>query len=72
MEHRVVDAWQDAQIALIPKKGDFRACANWRGISLLDGVGEVFAKIVQEKLQTIADTVLPESCGFQRGRGVLI
>ena len=54
------------------KKGDLRACTNWRGIGLLDGVGKVFAKIVQERLQTIADAVLPESqCGFQRGRGCI-
>ena len=48
-------------IVPISKKGDLRACTNWRGIGLLDGVGKVFAKIVQERLQTIADAVLPVS-----------
>ena len=69
-EHKVVADWQDAQIVLIPKTGDLRSCDNWRGISLLDVVGKVFARIMQERLQTIADKVLPESqCGFRRGRG---
>ena len=40
-----------------------------RGISLLDVVGKMFAKIIQERLQHIAENILPESqCGFQKGR----
>ena len=40
-----------------------------RGISLLDVVGKVFAQIIQERLQHIAENILPESqCGFQKGR----
>ena len=69
MERKVIADWQDAQIVPIPKKGDLRVCDNWRGNSLLDVVGKVFAKIVQERLQIIANKVLPESqCGFRRGR----
>ena len=42
---------------------------NWRGISLLDVVGKVFASIVQTRLQESAADFLPEShCGFRRGR----
>ena len=45
-------------------------CDNWRGISLLDVVGKVFARIIQNRLQAIAEDILPESqCGFRRGRG---
>ena len=54
----------------IPKKGDLQLCDNWRGISLLDVAGKVFARILQERLQAIAERVLPESqCGFRKGRG---
>ena len=69
-EHRVVADWQDMQIVSIPKKGDLQLCDNWRGISLLDVVGKIFTRIMQERLQTIADRVLPEShCGLRKGGG---
>ena len=33
-------------------------------------MGKIFARIIQERLQTIAETILPESqCGFRKGRG---
>ena len=67
---KVVKDWQDAEIVPIPKKGDLRKCDNWRGISLLDVVGKVFARILQDRLQVMAEKVLPESqCGFRKGRG---
>ena len=44
-------------------------CDNWRGISLLDVAGKLLRQIVQERLQCIAESVLPDSqCGFQQGR----
>ena len=39
----------------IPKKGDLRLCDSWRGISLLDVVGKVFARILQERLLVITE-----------------
>ena len=69
-EGSVVADWKDAELVPIPKKGNLKQCNNWRGISLLDVVGKVFARVFQEQLQTIADSVLPESqCGFHEGRG---
>ena len=71
-EGAVVRDWRDAEIVPIPKKGNLKHCDNWRGISLLDVVGKVFARILQERLQTIAEKVLPESqCGFRKGRGCI-
>ena len=33
-------------------------------------VGKVFTRIMQDRLQVVAENVLPESqCGFQTGRG---
>ena len=47
-----------------------QCCDNWRGISLLDVVGKVFARIIQERLQVVAERLLPESqCGFRKGMG---
>ena len=66
----VVQDWKNAEIVPIPKKGDLRVCDNWRGISLLDVVGKLFGRILQDKLQLIAERVLPESqCSFRKGRG---
>ena len=54
----------------VPKKGNLRNCDNWRGIALLDVVGKVVARILQERLQQVAEEELPESqCGFCKGRG---
>ena len=43
-----------------------------RGISLLDVVGKVFAGVIEEHLQVVAEKVLPESlCGFFVARQLL-
>ena len=46
-EQKVPEEWRDALIIPIPKKGDLTLCDNWRGISLLDVIGKLFAKIIQ-------------------------
>ena len=69
-EGRVPSEWKDALIVPIPKKGDLSLCDNWRGISLLDVGGKLFAKTIQRRLQAVAEEVLLDSqCGFRRGRG---
>ena len=62
--------WVDAILVPIPKKKNLHCCDNWRGIALLDVVGKLVARIVQNRLQMLAERELPESqCGFRRGRG---
>ena len=57
-------------IILIPKKGNLEVCDNWRGIALLDVVGKVLARLVQNRLREVAEEILPESqCGFRQSRG---
>ena len=69
-ESEVPKDWSDALLVPIPKKGDLSKCDNWRGIALLDVVGKVVARIVQERLQALAEEELPVSqCGFRKGRG---
>ena len=69
-KEEVVADWRNAVVVPIPKKGDLQRCDHWRGISLLDVVGKVFARVIQERLQVIAESFLPESqCGFRKGRG---
>ena len=69
-EHSVPQEWVDAILVPIPKKGNLQCCDNWRGIALLDVVGKLVARVVQTRLQKLAENELPESqCGFRRGRG---
>ena len=71
-EGRVPQDWRDAMLIPIPKKGDLSHCDNWRGISLLDTVGKLFAKVIQMRLQSVVEDVLPDSqCGFRSGRGCI-
>ena len=53
----VVKDCKDAVIVPIPKKGDLRECDNWRGISLLDVVGKVFGRVIQERLQVVVNEI---------------
>lgn len=69
-EGTVVEDWRDAEVVSIPKKGNLKLCDNWQGISLFDVVGKVLARILQERLQIVAEKVLPElQRGFRKGRG---
>ena len=68
-EERVPQDWVNAILIPIPKKGDLSSCDHWRGIALLEVVGKAAARVVQNRLQAIADRILPESqCGFRRQR----
>ena len=69
-EHSVPSDWCDAILVPMPKKGNLSGCDNWHGISLLDDAGKVVARVLQGRLQTLAEEELPESqCGFRKGRG---
>ena len=62
-----------ASFVPVPKKGDLSSCDNLRGISLLDVVGKVFAKIIQQCLQVIVqEEVVDSQCGFCCNVDVLI
>ena len=65
----VFDDWRDALVIPVPKRGNLNICDNWRGISLLDVAGKLLGRILQERLQIVAESVLPDSqCGFRQGR----
>ena len=69
-EKSVPKDWVDAILVPVPKKGDLTMCDNWRGISLLDVVGKVIARIINKRLQHLAEEMLPDSqCGFRKNRG---
>ena len=47
----ISNAWEKGLIVPLFKKGDNRECKNYRGISLLSAVGEVFMKVIQQCLK---------------------
>ena len=69
-EENVPRDWVNAIIIPIPKKGILEVCDNWRGIALLNVVGKVLARLVQNSLHEVAEQILPEfQCGFRQSRG---
>ena len=69
-EQSVPKDWTNAVLIPIPKKGDLSNCDNWRGISLLDMVGKVIARILQDRPQQFAEEELSKSqCGSAKAEG---
>jgi hypothetical protein len=64
--------WSKAKIIYIYKKGNRTDTNNYRGISLLDTIYKIYAKILNEGLKTIADNLLSEErMGFRKGRSCI-
>ena len=59
--------WRDALLIPMYKKGDLSCCANWRGINLLDVMGKLFARGLNNRLQLVV--VSDSQCRFSAGRG---
>ena len=67
----VPQQWLHAIVANIYKrKGERSECGNYRGLSLLDVAGKIFAKIMASRFnRDIAERLLPDSqCGFRADR----
>ena len=66
-ESKVIpQVWHDTLLVPIPKKGDLSLYDNWRGTNLLNVVGKVFAKVIQQHLQVVVEEVVADSqCDFQ-------
>ena len=69
-EGTVPQDMHDANIMTLYKnKDDCSNCNNYHGISLLSIVGKVFAHMVLNSLQVLAESIYPETqCGFRAGR----
>jgi len=68
-ERKVPKEWVNAVLIPMSKKGNLTSCDNWHGVALLEVVGKVVARVVQGRLQRLAEKQLPKSqCGFRKGR----
>ena len=72
-EGSVPQDMRDAKIVTLYKnKGSRCDCNNYRGISLLNIVGKVFARVLLERLRILAERIYPESqCGFRADRSTI-
>ena len=81
IHHFIVKSWQGQPIpqdwidgilvTLFKGKGVKSVCDNYRGITLLESVGKVLARLLLNRLQThICPKIIPEAqCGFRSNRG---
>lgn len=66
---KIPEDWKKAKIISIFKKGIRSKCTNYRGISLLNAGYKIYAKILNNRLKIITDSLLLEDqCGFRKGR----
>jgi exonuclease III len=72
-QEKMPEDFRDALIvALYKNKGSKADCGNYRGISLLSIAGKIFARIILNRLITVAEANLPEAqCGFRPGRSTV-
>ena len=72
-ECHVPQAWKDANIVTIYKKGDRTECCNYRGISVISAAGKIFAWILLNRLSShITPQMVPETqCGFRSNRSTV-
>lgn len=64
--------WVDGiLVSLFKGKGSKSVCDNYRGITLLESVGKVLARLLLNRLtDNICPLIIPETqCGFRSGRG---
>jgi len=59
-EEEAPKEWHDALLESVPRKWNITKCDNWRGISLLDIMGNFFGKILQRRYQELADNLLSD------------
>ncbi|VDP61606.1 unnamed protein product, partial [Schistosoma curassoni] len=67
-EEQVATDWKEKHLIKIPKK-DLSKCENYRGITLLSVPGNVFNKLLQNRVKDSEDTQLRDQrAGFHKVR----
>ncbi|VDP29135.1 unnamed protein product [Schistosoma mattheei] len=66
-EEQVATDWKEKHLIKIPKKGDLNKCENYRGITLLSVPGNVFNKLLQNRVKDSEDNQLRDQrAGFHK------
>ena len=68
-EERIPKDWEVGIVIPLFKKGNISNCSNYRGITLLSVVLEVYERIMEKRVREILDKQLKESqSDFRKGR----
>ena len=54
----VSSKWKDVIISVLYKKGDVHHCNNYRGISLINHIGKVLERVIQNRVCKFAEETL--------------
>ena len=69
IKREIPERWKVAEVISLFKKGDRRQCENYRGISLLNAIYKLYARIINKRLKIITETLIgEEQSGFRKGR----
>jgi hypothetical protein len=69
LTYKVPESWKIAEVMSLFKKGDRREYKNYRGISLLNTVYKIYARVVNKRLRKVSEALLEkEQNGFSTGR----
>ncbi|KAK3558768.1 hypothetical protein QTP86_028769 [Hemibagrus guttatus] len=64
--------WATGVVVPIFKKGDWRVCSNYRGITLLSLPGKVYSRVLERRVRPLVEPrIQEEQCGFRPSRGTL-
>lgn len=70
-EEKIPQDWEIGIIMPIFKKGDYRDCRNYRGITMISIVAKMYERILDNRLKIQIETQLEDTqSGFRKGRGV--
>ncbi|VDP50890.1 unnamed protein product, partial [Schistosoma curassoni] len=68
-EEQVPMDWKEGHVIKIPKKGDLSKCENYRGITLLPIPGNVFSRVLLNRMKDAVDSHLrDQQAGFRKDR----
>ncbi|KAK3556749.1 hypothetical protein QTP70_016703 [Hemibagrus guttatus] len=64
--------WATGVVVPLFKKGDWRVCSNYRGITLLSLPGKVYSRVLERRVRPLVKPwIQEEQCGFRPSRGTL-
>ncbi|KAK3564604.1 hypothetical protein QTP86_023765, partial [Hemibagrus guttatus] len=64
--------WATGLVIPLFKKGDWRVCSNYRGITLLSLPGKVYSRVLERRVRPLVKPqIQEEQCGFRPSRGTL-
>ncbi|KAK3549143.1 hypothetical protein QTP70_033348 [Hemibagrus guttatus] len=64
--------WATGVVIPLFKKGDWKVCSNYRGITLLSLPGKVYSRVLERRVRPLVEPrIQEEQCGFRPSRGTL-